>query len=110
MPVIRGGALSKFSQVPESKGVVNGGACGCDNPIVTGDLPFSLDAAKNPHCDGMEGKNCGCQSAYQVSPIVAAGHMSQFVKQDVVEFRLSNLRQQGLGENDNRVHESRGQR
>ena len=58
----------------------------------------------------MEGKNGGCQSPYQVGPIVAAGDMSQFVEQHVVEFRLSNLRQQCLRENDNWLQESRGQR
>jgi len=58
----------------------------------------------------MEDKKRRCQPAHEVGPIVAAGDMSQFVKQDAVEFRLRNLLEENPGENDNGVQESRGER
>jgi hypothetical protein len=101
---------AEFEQACESRGIVDGGAGGSDNPIVTGDFPFSLDAAQNPRSHRMENKSRECQPAHQVGPIVAAGDMSQFVKQDVVEFGFSNFPQKDVRENYNGVQESRGER
>jgi hypothetical protein len=101
---------AEFEQACESRGIVDGGAGGSDNPIVTGDFPFSLDAAQNPRSHGVENKSRGCQSAHQVAPIVAADDVSQFVKQDVVEFHLADLPQEDVRENYDGRQESRGER
>jgi len=101
---------AEFEQARESRGIVDGRAGGSDNPIVTGDFPFSLDPAQNPRSHRMENKSRGCQSTHQVAPIVAADDVSQFVKQDVVEFRLANLLKEEVRENCNGGQESRGER
>src|SRR5215467_1330140 len=101
---------AEFEQASESRGIVDGGAGGSDNPIVTGDFPFSLDAAQNPRSHRMEYKSRECQPAHQVGPIVAARDMSQFVKKDVVEFRFCNLLEERVRENYNGAQKSRGKR
>ena len=65
-----------------------------------------LDAAQNPRGHRMESKSREGQPADQVGPVVPAGDMSQFVKQDVIELRPGNLLLEEVRENDNGVQEA----
>ena len=89
-----GGA--QLEQPGETGRIRAGGAGGSDHPIVAGQFAFAIDLPQHPRGHRMQCEHGAGDPCQQVGPIVAPRDVRQFVQQDVIEFRGSQVRRAGL--------------